>query len=66
MYIMETSTRLRISEWEFVFNGSSEEYPAGYYFHKPTETKYSFERGITDIVGSKIEQDIYDTWWMSN
>ena len=46
MYTMETSITVRISEWGISFlMCSSEEYPAGYYFHKPTETKYSFEKG---------------------
>lgn len=63
---MERPTTVHNGEWEFVFNGSTNEYPLGYYFHKPTESKYSFERGIADKVGSKIEQDIYDMWWLSN
>lgn len=63
---MENPIAVRISEWEFVFNGPTDEYPLGYYFHKPTEMKYSFEMGITDKVGKKNEQDIYDMWWLSN
>ena len=55
---MKNPIVVRISEWEFVFNGPTDEYPLGYYFHKPTEKKYSFEMGITDKVGKKNEQDI--------
>ena len=34
---MKNPIVVRISEWEFVFNGLTDEYPLGYYFHKPTE-----------------------------
>ncbi|MBI20023.1 MAG: hypothetical protein CMB73_05560 [Euryarchaeota archaeon] len=63
---MESTKTVNIQDWEFIFKGSTDEYPKGYYLHKPTESKYSFERGITDMVGSKLEQDIYDMWWSEN
>ena len=62
---MDKPITVHISEWEFVFNGATEQYPLGYYLHKPTEKKYCYKRGITDIVGKKNEQKIYDMWWLT-
>lgn len=63
---MEDPIAVRISDWEFIFECPTETYPLGYYLYKPTNTKYSFEKGITGVVGKQNEQNIYDMWWLSN
>lgn len=54
------------NSWEFVYNGSTVEYPLGYYYHKPTSKKTGFEEGILDKVSKEDEQYIYDMWWVNN
>lgn len=66
LLIMSNSTDNICSEWEFVFDKSSDEYPLGYYLHIPSSIKYCFGRGITDKVGKKNEELIYNSWWINN
>jgi hypothetical protein len=54
------------ADWEFVYEGPTEDFPLGYYHHKPSDEKYCFKRGIVDKVGKEKEFDIYNTWWYTN
>ena len=53
-------------DWEFVYDKPTEDFPKGYYLHKPTNMKYCFDRGIKDKVSKDDEQYIYDGWWLNN
>lgn len=63
---MENLEAVNINDWEFIFESPTEEYPLGYYLYKPTNIKYSFENGITDIIGTTNEEKIYNMWWLTN
>ena len=52
--------------WDFVYDTPTDDFPKGYYLHKPTGEKYSFSRGILDKVSVEDEQYIYDMWWVEN
>ena len=53
-------------DWEFVYDGPTNEFPMGYYLHIPSQAKYCFNRGIVDMVGEKMETNIYNMWWLNN
>ena len=52
--------------WDFIYDTPTDDFPKGYYLHKPTGKKYCFSRGIQDLVSVEDEQYIYDTWWVEN
>ena len=54
------------NDWSFVFDGPSKDFPGGYYYHKPTGEKYSWEGGIQDKVTIEDEFYIYNGWWLDN
>lgn len=63
---MNSVTDINCDDWEFIYDKPTDEYPRGYYIHKPTQVKYNFKPGIKEIVGEKNEQYIYDMWWVAN
>ena len=52
-------------DWEFVYEGPTKDFPAGYYHHNPSGEKCGFNKGIADKVGKEKESYIYNTWWIN-
>ena len=53
-------------DWAFIYEIPTEEFPKGYYLHKPTGEKFCFTRGIQDKVSENDELYIYNMWWLEN
>ena len=61
-------------KWEFVYGVQSDpkykdllcQYKHGFYYDLVNKNAYSFEEGISHLVGKENEDRIYNMWWCEN
>ena len=62
------------NNWLFVYGSYSDpnfssllkEHKLGFYYDLINNNAYSFEKGISHLVGKEIEDKVYNRWWIDN